>query len=135
MHPRNGLLKENPVTFRKKTDSHFGDRMHPDDPISTQEQRRPAETGPAAESGLAAETTALENSQPPVPLPSPATAEPWETRAVVRAFIGPHGLRAGWSITAFLVIWGLLTALMTQIFLALHLLNPKQTGMTARSAL
>ncbi len=80
------------------------------------------EVPPAAETALPPETAA----------PAP---EPWETRAVRWIFLGSQGLRAGWSVMAFVLLLGLLGAAFGFAFAHLHLVAfGKKMDFTARSA-
>jgi membrane protease YdiL (CAAX protease family) len=88
--------------------------------------------------------------QPPMTEPSPAVGaaetalppeafsslpEPWETRAVRWAFLGSQGLRAGWSVLAFVLLFGLLAAAFGFAFVHLHLVAfGKKMEFTARAA-
>jgi len=60
---------------------------------------------------------------PPVPPPAPADRDPWETRAVRWVFLGSQGLRSGWSILAFLLLYILLYLCIGLAFLKLHLVD------------
>jgi membrane protease YdiL (CAAX protease family) len=69
------------------------------------------------------------------PLNAAPVAEPWETRAIRWVLLGPQGLRAGWSVLAFVLFAGLITAVVGFVFVELHLLNPgKKLDFTATTA-
>jgi membrane protease YdiL (CAAX protease family) len=68
-------------------------------------------------------------------LPSPIadTPDPWETRALRTAFIGSGGLRAGWSVLIFLILFVLFAAGVGFTFVHFHLLD-KKAEFTAATA-
>jgi membrane protease YdiL (CAAX protease family) len=61
--------------------------------------------------------------------------EPWETRAIRWTLFGGQGLRAGWSVLAFVLISGLLAAAVGFVFIKLHLVDlGKKVEFTASAA-
>ncbi len=82
-----------------------------------------------------------ENAPVSAPIATPAQApilstpkeEPLETRILLGILLGPKGLRAGWSIGAFILVFFLVTAVVGSIFLKFHLIDTRQ-HFTARSA-
>ena len=81
----------------------------------------------------AAETDAA-HILPPQPAP-PEPPEPWETRALLKILMGPKGLRAGWSIAAFIVVFFVFVAIAGFVLVTTHLIDPKSHEFTATSAL
>ena len=78
-------------------------------------------------------------ASPPVqPAPAPdslaLTPDPWETRAVRWIFLGRQGLRSGWSVLAFAVVFFFFIGIFGFIFLKLHLMDLK-TDFTPHRAL
>ena len=65
---------------------------------------------------------------------SPPPSEPDEYRGLLWAFIGPGGLRAGWSVPLFAFLIILFSWLVESAFLRAHLVSRK-TGFTAIAAL
>lgn len=65
---------------------------------------------------------------------NPRRGDPWETRAAVWVFWGPQGIRAGWSISIFLILTAVLMAASGAIFVSLHLVDPKLRQFTPSSA-
>ena len=61
--------------------------------------------------------------------------EPWETRVLRWTLLGSDGLRAGWSVLAFVLISGLLAAAVGFVFIKLHLVDlGKKAEFTATAA-
>lgn len=87
--------------------------------------QRPAEVLPTE--------TAIEA---PVALsPAPDAPDPWETRALRWTFLGSQGLRAGWSIVSFLLLFFLFMAGLGFTFVTLHLVSKgRQAAFTAQTA-
>ncbi len=65
----------------------------------------------------------------------PPPPEPWETRVLVSAFWGPQGVRAGWSIAAWIVLIFVFSAGVGALFLKLHLITQGKHTETASSTL
>jgi membrane protease YdiL (CAAX protease family) len=65
--------------------------------------------------------------------PQPATAQPPELlseimpQTIYRVFFGPHGLRAGWSLVIFYVIFRFLVRAIGEIFVDAQVVNPNST--------
>jgi len=88
--------------------------------------RPPAKTGEAL--------TPADNLSVPPELPVP-TPEALEYRGLRWIFIGPNGLRAGWSVTIFILLIGILGAAIGAIFASLHLVDfSKRNDFTPRAA-
>ncbi|MGA3371939.1 MAG: CPBP family intramembrane glutamic endopeptidase [Terracidiphilus sp.] len=51
--------------------------------------------------------------------------EPWETRAARWVFLGNQGLRSGWSVLLFALLFGVLAAAVGLLLVRLHLIDPK----------
>lgn len=66
--------------------------------------------------------------------PVPAAVEPLETRILLRILLGPEGLRAGWSVLLFVVLFFILASLVGFVFLRLNLIDTK-AHFTANQAL
>jgi hypothetical protein len=69
-----------------------------------------------------AETAADAALTPRLAAPAP---EPWETRLVRRVFLGSQGLRAGWSVLLFVLLFILLAGVVGFAFVSLHLIDPR----------
>ena len=101
------------------------------DPI---EHDNPSENGNVAPVQGSQELNAPSETETASALHTPADQnEPWETRILLGILLGPKGLRAGWSIAAFVLVYGLAAGLIGSVFLSLHLIDMKQ-HFTARSA-
>ena len=68
------------------------------------------------------------------PEPVPVAPDPWETRAVRWVFLGSQGLRAGWSVLAFVLLLSLFGFVVGFAFFKLHLVDQKN-HFTATAAL
>jgi membrane protease YdiL (CAAX protease family) len=77
--------------------------------------------------------TAPEPSAPIDPAPPPP--EPFETRVLLKILMGPQGLRAGWSVALFALLFALFGAIAGFVFVTLHLIDPNAKNFTARGAL
>jgi len=64
------------------------------------------------------------------PEPLAAEKDPWETRALRSAFIGSEGLRAGWSVLAFIVLFALFASGLGYLFVHFHLMSGKRGDFT-----
>ena len=56
---------------------------------------------------------------------SAALKQPTETRILMWILLGKHGLRSGWSVVLFLLLYGLLVAGVGFVFFKLHLVDEK----------
>jgi uncharacterized protein len=65
----------------------------------------------------------LETSIAPEPVSE--AQEPWETRALLRILLGPQGLRAGWSLALFVVLFFIFTGITGVVFYKLGLVDTK----------
>jgi uncharacterized protein len=98
-----------------------------------------APEAPAVPSGVPEAQPALNSSPeafpalPPAPQPQPP--QPWETRILLNILLGPQGLRAGWSVLLFVILWGIFSGILGTIFIAMHLVDPRAKGMTATNSL
>jgi membrane protease YdiL (CAAX protease family) len=101
------------------------DPTQPENPTTPEINSTPSEP----ESNLA---TAAESSPASIP---PPEQQPPETRALLWILLGPQGLRAGWSILAFLIVFLLSAAIFGPIFQATHLIDPKAKDFTANGVL
>ena len=88
--------------------------MDPIDPEAPETQPAPPD-GPRYEA-------ALDTAR--APESAPATSEPFETRVLLKVLIGPQGLRAGWSVLLFIVLYLLVSSVAGFIFFNLHLIDP-----------
>jgi len=92
----------------------------------------------------------VQEIQPAVPVPSsletapetsgpvetpPAPPEPFETRVLLKILLGPQGLRGGWSVALFALVFTLFSGVAGFLFATLHLIDPYAKGFTARGAL
>ena len=79
-----------------------------------------------------AQTEAAQELNPEAPLPliaAPAAPEPPETRFLKMVFLGPNGLRAGWSIGIWLILVILIAAVPIGIISLLHHSSEKRPEM------
>jgi membrane protease YdiL (CAAX protease family) len=64
------------------------------------------------------------------PISQPALAslekDPWETRALSSVFLGSKGLRAGWSVSAFIILFALFSSGVGYLFVQFHLVSGKR---------
>ena len=66
---------------------------------------------------------------------APATAsDPWETRILLKVLLGPQGLRPGWSVILFILLFALFSSVVGFVFVQLHLIDQK-AHFTAAAAL
>ena len=56
---------------------------------------------------------------------SAALKQPTETRILMWILLGKHGLRSGWSVVLFLLLYGLLVAGVGFVFFKLHRVDEK----------
>jgi uncharacterized protein len=71
--------------------------------------------------------------QEATPQPAAEPPQPFETRILLRILLGPQGLRAGWSVLAFIILFGIVVAIVGSIFFRLNLVG-KKNDFTASSA-
>jgi membrane protease YdiL (CAAX protease family) len=71
---------------------------------------------PPAPTAVLQEATQQLNTEPPQPI---------ETRILLKVLLGPEGLRAGWSVLAFIIVLGLVAAIVGAIFFRLKLVSEK----------
>jgi len=71
--------------------------------------------------------------QEATPQPAAEPPQPFETRILLRVLLGPQGLRAGWSVLAFIILFGIVVAIVGSIFFRLNLVG-KKNDFTASSA-
>jgi hypothetical protein len=69
-----------------------------------------------------AETAADAALTPVTAVPVP---EPWETRAARWVFLGNQGLRSGWSLLIFILLFVIFAAAVGFVVVSLHLIDPK----------
>jgi hypothetical protein len=69
-------------------------------------------------------------------LPSrfPAAPEPWETRVLLKILLGPQGLRAGWSVLLFILLFFIFISVAGFVFFSLNLIDTND-HFTASTAL
>jgi hypothetical protein len=79
---------------------------------------------PPSPPAISQEATAQPAAEPP---------QPFETRVLLRILLGPQGLRAGWSVVAFIILFGIVVAIVGSIFFRLNLVS-KKNDFTASSA-
>jgi hypothetical protein len=90
------------------------------------------EVQPPASEVLPAEP-ATETHIPPTPIPD--APDPWETRALRWVFLGSQGLRSGWSVAIFIVLFILFATAAGFALVNLHLVTKgRQITFTAQSA-
>ncbi|MGA2536211.1 MAG: CPBP family intramembrane glutamic endopeptidase [Terracidiphilus sp.] len=82
------------------------------------------------------EVSAIRPTQPDAPTPEitphaflapaldPAAPEPWETRVLLEILLGPQGLRAGWSIMLFGILFFIFSGIAGAVFGAFNLIDP-----------
>ena len=98
------------------------------DPIDSQVQEIP----PVVPVASSLETA----PEPPAPIePAAPPPEPFETRVLLKILMGPQGLRAGWSVALFALLFALFGAIAGFVFVTLHLIDPNAKNFTARGAL
>jgi len=61
--------------------------------------------------------------------------EPPETRFLLRMLMGPHGLRAGWSVLAFIILFALFGSGVAVLFKHFHLVSNKKGDFAPSDAL
>lgn len=86
--------------------------MSPTDP---EIQPAPSDDPPAPTEVLQEATQQLA-AEPPQPI---------ETRILLKVLLGPNGLRAGWSVLAFIIVLGIVAAIVGAIFFRLKLVSEK----------
>lgn len=59
------------------------------------------------------------------PDPVAVDKDPWESRALLRVFMGSQGLRAGWSVLAFVLLFSLFAGCVGYAFFHFHLVSKK----------
>src|SRR5580698_8203183 len=101
------------------------------DPIHTEAPAAPETNSTPTEAAL---NVAAAGELSPASIPPPEQ-QPAETRALLWILLGPTGLRAGWSIVAFLIVFFISAGIFGAIFVATHLIDPKAKGFTATGAL
>jgi uncharacterized protein len=72
--------------------------------------------------------------QEAAPQPAAEPPQPLETRILLRILLGPNGLRAGWSVLAFIIVFAIVAAIVGSIFFRLNLIS-KKSDFSASSAL
>jgi hypothetical protein len=98
------------------------------DPIDTQvPENLPAIPDPSPVQAAPESTVQLEHAPPP--------PEPFETRILLKILLGPQGLRGGWSVALFALLFALFSAIAGFLLVTLHLVDPKAQHFTARGAL
>jgi len=88
------------------------------DPLDTKDP----EVQPIRSEAPAAEA-ALEASIAPEPVP--AGPEPWETRVLLKILLGPQGLRAGWSVLLFILLFFIFISVFGFVFFSFNLIDGK----------
>jgi uncharacterized protein len=68
------------------------------------------------------------------PLATGTETEPWETRILLCILLGPQGLRAGWSVLLFTVLFALFYSVAGMVLSGLKLIDPRDR-FTASAAL
>jgi CAAX protease family protein len=64
--------------------------------------------------------------------PVPTLPEPWETRVLLKILLGPQGLRAGWSVLLFILLFFIFISVVGFVFFSLNLIDGKD-HFTAKS--
>lgn len=75
------------------------------------------------------EVSSSESGAPFSPVPAPPKQAPLE-ESLTKLFIGPNGIRAGWRLLIFVVIWGALVAAAVALATRGHRANPQLTALT-----
>jgi uncharacterized protein len=75
---------------------------------------------------------ALERSVAPELVP--AAPEPWETRVLLKILVGPEGLRAGWSVLLFILLFFIFLSMFGFVFFSLNLIDGND-HFTAKAAI
>jgi uncharacterized protein len=73
------------------------------------------------------------NSTPeisPSAIPPPEPQEPFETRVLLGILMGPQGLRAGWSVLLFIILFFIFSGIVGFVFIQTHLFDPKNRQFT-----
>jgi len=86
-----------------------------DPPVDPEIQPGPPEAQPA---------NTIESISQPGPVS--VDKDPWETRILLRAFMGSQGLRAGWSVLAFVLLFGIFAGCVGFVFFHFHLVSNKK---------
>jgi hypothetical protein len=81
------------------------------------------EIRPALPEAPSAETS-LEAS--PRPEPVPIEPQPWETRVLLRILLGPEGLRTGWSVLLFVLLFTIFSGVVGFVFFSLGLIDANE---------
>jgi hypothetical protein len=68
------------------------------------------------------------------PVASSTETEPWETRILLEILLGPQGLRAGWSVLLFTILFFLFFGVAGMVLSGLNLIDPKDQ-LTASASL
>ncbi|MGO9336038.1 MAG: lysostaphin resistance A-like protein [Terracidiphilus sp.] len=99
--------------------------MDPTDPQVPEIQ--PAVPDPSTLEAAPESSAPLESAPPP--------PEPLETRILLKILMGPQGLRAGWSVALFALLFALFSAIAGFLLVTLHLIDPNAKNFTAKVAL
>ena len=67
---------------------------------------------------------ALEPS--PGPEPAPIAPQPWETQILLRILLGPQGLRAGWSVLLFVLLFTIFSSVAGFVFFSFNLIDANE---------
>jgi membrane protease YdiL (CAAX protease family) len=98
------------------------------DPIDPQvPEIQPAIADPSSVQAAPESIVQLEHAPPP--------PEPLETRILLKILMGPQGLRGGWSVALFALLFVLFAAVAGFLLVTLHLVDPNGHHFTASSAL
>jgi uncharacterized protein len=63
-------------------------------------------------------------------IPPPKPPQPFETRVLLKILLGPNGLRAGWSVLLFFIVFLIVSGIVGVVFFATHLVDPKDHQFT-----
>ena len=96
------------------------DPIRPEAPLAPETSITPVETAPA----LAAPEFS------PASIPPPEPPQPFETRVLLKILLGPNGLRAGWSVLLFFILFILVSGFASLVLFAAHLIDPKNRQFT-----
>ena len=96
------------------------------DPIHTEAPAAPETNSTSSETTL---NLAAAPEFSPASIPPPEQQPP-ETRALLWILLGPNGLRAGWSVLLFFILFILVSGFASLVLFAAHLIDPKNRQFT-----
>jgi hypothetical protein len=96
------------------------------DPIHTEAPAAPETNSTSSETTL---NLAAAPEFSPASIPPPEQQPP-ETRALLWILLGPNGLRAGWSVLLFFILFIIVSGFVSLVLFAAHLIDPKNRQFT-----